>query len=156
MKLFVPPTLWYEDEEGNFLGKPDYEKDPSDPFVGMGDRKKARYQVSRFPTSLRTSYVVIRDDGSSGTVAAGESGWWEELVLAMATAKPPLQKFRLSEAILIAATSCERCMNALAWRYGVTDDEGRPHGYPEDSDDYRDTNTQCHFCNEELHARAPK
>lgn len=155
MKLFVPATLWYNDEAGNFVGVPDYTK-PYDPFCGIENREAIVYQVSRFPCQLIETHLRINPDGSSSRVCEMTSSYWEELVIAMATALPPLRRFRLSEAILIAATACERCMNALAWQYGVKDGEGHIAGYPEDSEEYRDTNTQCHFCDEEMAAKAAR
>lgn len=56
---------------------------------------------------------------------------------------PPL--FGLEEAIIIAGCSCERCMNALIWAYGVTYPNG-DQGYPEMSDEWKRAGTICKFC----------
>ena len=66
-----------------------------------------------------------------------ESGWPEDLVLAMATSGD----FTLSEAILVAAQSCERCMNVLYYKYVGAED-----GYPEGSEDWEKAGTSCEFC----------
>lgn len=69
----------------------------------------------------------------------GEQGWPESLALAMANSG----KWTLSEAILIAANSCERCMNALAHEYGLD------WGYPIHSENWQKANTSCAFCADE-------
>jgi hypothetical protein len=62
-------------------------------------------------------------------------GWSEDLALALVR-----QGFGLSEAIVVAATCCERCMNVLA------DECGLDWGYPEGSEDYEKCGTSCAFC----------
>lgn len=49
--------------------------------------------------------------------------------------------YSLAEAIYIYANSCERCMNALEYKY-----LGEGNGYPEFSEEWNETNTQCDFC----------
>lgn len=49
--------------------------------------------------------------------------------------------YTLSEALAVWASGCERCDNALAYKYTNGAD-----GYPEDSDEYRACNTCCDFC----------
>ena len=68
----------------------------------------------------------------------GHSGWSEDLVLAMVSSGD----YTLSEAIIIAANSCERCMNVLLYDYGCDD------GYPEFSDAWKKCGTECDFCRE--------
>ena len=70
---------------------------------------------------------------------SGSGGWPQDLVLTMANSKD----WSLAEAIIIAANSCERCMNALAHKYGLE------WGYPEHSEEWIKTNTQCDFCKDE-------
>ena len=175
-------TLWYENEDGDKF-VPDLEGNmPPDVPEGY------KYQVSQFPTSLRTTYLKLVDpkevaecphpeeyvhpthgwiDGVEGRecdycggtqtknvgeewpeewdasgsseVMAGESGWSEDLALAMTNSGD----YTLSEAILVAAQACERCMNALADQYGLD------WGYPEFSDEWYKANTQCEFCTTE-------
>jgi hypothetical protein len=69
-------------------------------------------------------------------LARGESSWPQDLALAMANSG----KWSLSEAILVAANACERCMNALAHEYGLD------WGYPEGSPDWEKCGTSCQFC----------
>jgi len=79
----------------------------------------------------------------SREMMTGESGWSEDLVLAMASSGD----FTLSEAIIIAANSCERCMNVLLHDYGCDD------GYPEFSDEWKKCGTECEFCKDLGHTR---
>lgn len=62
--------------------------------------------------------------------------------------------FGLEEAIIISARSCERCMNALFWTYGVKykdDDEG----YPEMSEPWKKSGTSCQLCEHMGYAYEP-
>jgi hypothetical protein len=43
-------------------------------------------------------------------------------------------------AVLLSATSCERCMNVLLYRHGLND------GYEEGSDEWKRANTRCALC----------
>jgi hypothetical protein len=61
------------------------------------------------------------DGYGSREVFSFNSGWSESLALAIANSGD----YTLSEAIIISANSCERCMNALAHKYGLD------WGYPE-------------------------
>jgi len=76
------------------------------------------------------------DAYGSRDVGCGHSSWSEDLVLALANSND----FTLSEAILIAGNACSRCMNALAYEYGLD------WGYPEFSEEWKNTNTECDFC----------
>jgi len=80
--------------------------------------------------------VLKVESGRSYQIAAGESTWSEDLALAIANSGD----YRLGDAILISANSCERCMNALAYQYGLT------WGYPEYSEEWKKCNTSCDFC----------
>ena len=75
----------------------------------------------------------------SRELMTGNSGWSEDLVLAMASSGD----YTLSEAIILAATSCERCMNVLLHEYGCDD------GYPEFSNEWQECGTACEFCTTE-------
>ena len=77
------------------------------------------------------------EGSNSHEVYSGTSSWPEDLALAIANSD---DYFSLSEAIIIAATSCERCMNALASEYGLD------WGYEEGSEEWEKTNTSCQFC----------
>jgi len=79
----------------------------------------------------------------SRDLLTGHSGWQEDLVLAIATSGD----YTLSEAILISANSCERCMNSLAEEYGLD------WGYLEGSDEWKKCGTECSFCKDMGHTR---
>lgn len=94
------------------------------------------------------------DAAGSRELVRGNSGWPGDLVLAMS--RPSLweraksffrtgrfpRTYSLDKAIIIAASNCERCMNALAYAYGLN------WGYKEGSDDWVKCNTCCEFCKE--------
>ena len=65
-----------------------------------------------------------------------DSSWSEDLALALANSGD----YTLSEAIIIAAKSCERCMNVLANKYGLD------WGYDEGSEKWNKCGTSCEFC----------
>jgi len=128
-------TLWYEDKDGNVIEDFDLETATDHP-------DGAYAQVSRFPTSLRENYIMLDDSRElldSGGLFAGESTWPEDLVLAIVESGD----YSLSEAILIGANACGRCLNALAHDYGLD------WGYAEGSEEWKNTNTKCEFCEEE-------
>ena len=126
-------TLWFEDKDGNCVGEPYFKNEPTVP-------KKAVYQVTRFPTELTTTCLKLTpeegEEIGSRKVYSGTSSWPEDLVLAIANSGD----YSLSASIIIAATSCERCMNVLAHKYGLD------WGYAEGSEEWRKTNTSCQFC----------
>lgn len=121
------------------------------------------------------------DSGHSSPLGAVNRSWMPELVLAMTRptrremekqltrwessqsvlvgaagprqTAPPL--FDLEYAIIIAATACERCMNALGWTYGVKFTEN-DEGYPELSDKWKAAGTSCHFCEHMGHITQPE
>lgn len=127
-------TLWYENEDGDkFI--PDLECD-GNPYENI-PIDKFPYQVSQFPTVLRTSHLKCTEDGSK-EIMVGNSSWPEELALAMANSG----EYTLSQAILVAAQSCERCLNALLNKYKCKQD----NGYPEGSEQWNKSNTRCQFC----------
>jgi hypothetical protein len=88
----------------------------------------------------------------SREVMSGESTWPDDLVLAMVRPSPAEMFLALerhgeeprllgmNDAIILAATSCERCLNALLWRYGLDD------GYPPYSTQWNEASTKCHLC----------
>jgi len=49
--------------------------------------------------------------------------------------------FTLSEAIIVYATSCERCMNVLIHKYTNGED-----GYAEYTEEWKECGTSCQFC----------
>jgi hypothetical protein len=172
-------TLWYDDKDGNKITLSERQKEE------LVRPENAKYQVSQFPCTLRTSHlelisqeevnkckhprkyikptygwidgIVGREcklchgtqtkkkwhlwsrkwDGyGSREVFAFNSGWNDDLALAIANSGD----YTLSEAIIIAARSCERCMNALAHKYGLD------WGYEEGSEEWKKCGTSCDFC----------
>lgn len=90
----------------------------------------------RFPLQVKTEIYRRRADGLYGEtdrIAVGESGASATLVLALATGGRRTwrrlwrrhQSFPLGDAMIIASEACERCLNALAYEYGLD------WGYPE-------------------------
>lgn len=171
------PTLWYENEKGDRV-VPDFSTGDVEMPEGF------KYQVSRFPNQLTTSWLscVTQEDVAkcehpadwvevdhgiidsmegrrckkcggyqskqkgeewpekweaygSRPMMSGNAGWNEDLVLALVS-----KGFKLSEAIIVAAESCEACMNVLAHECGL--DWGYAHG----SDDWKKCGTKCGFC----------
>lgn len=122
-------TLWYENEDGDKYIPKSMETPDQIPI------DKYPYQVSQFPTQLTTTYLKCSDDKSE-EIAEGHQTWPEDLVLAMANSGD----YSLSESILIAAQSCERCLNVLCYEYGLDD------GYPEGSEQWEKCGTSCEFC----------
>ncbi len=131
--------LWYEDKDRNWR-LPDYTDNAPDP-VDDG----YIYQHSRFSTQLtqRILRVDIDDEGHRKSVDLGgfTSTYPDDLALAIANSG----EYRLRDAITIAGTSCERCLNALCWHYEVTKD-GEREGYPEGSEEWLKARTSCQFC----------
>lgn len=88
----------------------------------------------------------------SREVMVGNSSWPDNLVLAMVRpSREELAKaidrfgeeprlLGMDDAIILAAMSCERCLNGLLWRYGLDD------GYPPFSKQWDETNTKCSIC----------
>ena len=134
-------TLWYEDDEGNYLGTGRFETFP----------ENATVQVSRFPFELTTTYLSIKDNKSS-LIAKATSTYSSELLFAMT--RPSFKemikqilrygslgrKVTPKMGVFLAAASCERCMNSLAHRYGLD------WGYKEKSDDWKSCRTSCERC----------
>lgn len=79
------------------------------------------------------------DGYGSREVFVANSGWQQSLALAITNSGD----YTLGEAIIISATSCERCMNALAEKYGLD------WGYPEGSEEWQKCGTSCKFCKED-------
>lgn len=93
------------------------------------------------------------DAHGSRELMSGEASWPEDLVLAMMRPseeelKKSVERYgspgrileEMDDAIIVAAESCERCLNSLAHRYGLD------WGYPRDSKDWEEARTRCHLC----------
>ena len=125
-------VLWYEDEDGNNLGEPKYSNDEA-PVEPEG----ARYQLSQFPNYLRDSMLRLNDDGTSTAVMEGNRGFPEDLVTAMVRTA----EWDVGDAIMVAAQSCERCLNVLCQCY-----LGADEGYKFASEPYWKCGTRCKLC----------
>ena len=92
------------------------------------------------------------DAYGSRSVMSGNSGWSEDLALALVTAQSRPEghpHLSLGDAILVAAIACERCMNTLANQYGLD------WGYEYMSDDWKKCGTSCQFCKGDGFERVP-
>lgn len=129
-------TLWYEDMDGNVI-----ETNKTDWTPPMVDGP--HIQVSRFPFQLTTSYLKIDDTANTRCkeIMRANETWNQGLVLNIANAG----EYTLNEAIIIAASSCERCLNVLIHKYGGYKDDP---GYAEGSEDWHKCGTSCQFCRE--------
>lgn len=134
--------LWYEDENGEFLGEPDYHSNRG-PEIPEG----SRYQVSQFPLQLITTYLRMNDDGTGAEMGHATASFPENLPVAIVNAG----HWGLGDAILMSALSCERCLNVLLWEYqyyyplsrgGVEHDRG----YAEYTEEWLRCPTECLFC----------
>lgn len=90
----------------------------------------------------------------SGSISifTGTTSYSPDLVLAMS--RPSLseilksmlrgyffnKKYTFNNAVLIAARSCEKCVNSLGYKYGLN------WGYKEYSDEWNKSSTSCNFC----------
>lgn len=95
------------------------------------------------------------DAEGSRSILSGSCGYSDELALALCTAKEVAgnlklpHPLRLSQAIMIAVTACERCMNSLAHAVGLD------WGYPEFSEDWQKCGTSCDLCEDEVDQSVP-
>lgn len=132
--------MWFEDDQDL---KPPVLVDYRDPSK-MPPVNEYPIAASCSPLSVVTHYYRRRkSDGMYGgddRLYTGESTISEDLVLAMATGYKDRRKFRLSEAMVILGSSCERCMNALGFEYGMS------WGYEEGSEQWVRSRTVCKMC----------
>lgn len=141
----VAPILWYETDEGARWYPPaDYDGSTAPP-------QGFRFQRFRNPFEVHDS--ICTDEGELCRGTQTYSG-----ALALALCRPTLRQrivatcrygwpgptMPLDVAILRAACSCERCINALAHRVGLRD------GYREGSAAWQRSNTRCEFCEPEM------
>jgi hypothetical protein len=138
--------LWYENGKGDKFFPNLESKELIEKQVPAG----YSYQYSRLPGSLRESVLLVKD-GKSTPVASGEKTYMPELVLALCRPlhrEQALQLGRYGSVMLgltfdqavIAASSCERCMNAFAHRAGLD------WGYPVGSTRWQKAGTSCDLC----------
>lgn len=106
-----------------------------DPAYGQGERCEKCGGDRELPAGAE-KWSPWRANGSI-SVIGGNSGWAEDLALALGNSG-----IRLHKAIPIAARACERCMNSLAHEVGLD------WGYPEMSDEWKKCGTVCEFCSD--------
>lgn len=85
-------------------------------------------------------FMPWEDGASSVHILTGSthiSRGSEDVILAMVNSGD----YTLSEAIIVYASACERCMNVLCYKYLDGKD-----GYPEYSEEWKKCNTVCDFC----------
>jgi len=121
--------LWYEDGDGHRIRSEDEHDTWEVP-------KGAETQHSMFPNVLRHGILLLNDDGTSTSVATGESSFPSDLVTEMVRSGD----WDVADAIMVAGQACERCLNVLLHRYGLDD------GYPFASDAYWRAGTRCPMC----------
>jgi hypothetical protein len=92
-------------------------------------------------TAVSTTHSMKNDKGKWKDVLTFTSTWSEDIALAIFNNTAAT----LKESIVIAATSCEACINILADTYGLS------WGYPSDSDEFRNRDTSCDFCRGNKH-----
>lgn len=134
--------LWYENALGDcFVPKLGESHLAPEPYI---------FQKSRFPAILRESTLLVRN-GRSTTVVATEFTYSSELVLALCRPLHREQEKQLArygsvmlpldfDHAVIAAVSCERCINALAHRAGLD------WGYAVGSREWVEARTGCKLC----------
>jgi len=132
------PTLWYENKEGDRFFTEDYQPPPR-----------------CFKTLVqRTRFIELRDTGygKDGKLFQGASSYSTSLFLALT--RPTFRERIVSlyrilrwikpiearQAQLMAAISCEGCMNVLAWEYGLS------WGYKRGSEEHKKVRTSCELC----------
>lgn len=137
-----------------------------DGLKGRTCRKCRGYQS----VTTAAAWPLVWEAMGSVHLAVGSSGWDQGLVMAMTrpteeetalaieremymranvrrTRDTSLPKtYRLYDAILVSARSCERCWNALLWRYGCGGEKGGDPGYAEESEEWHKAGTKCVFC----------
>jgi hypothetical protein len=84
------------------------------------------------------------DSGKCVPWMGGNSSWSEDLVMNIANSGD----YKLGDAIIIAATCCERCLNVLCYNYKVPsyDNPDIIDGYAEGSEEWKKCGTSCRFC----------
>ena len=117
-------TLWFEDVQGN-KHYPGYNNFPAIPIANGYNYQHFRYCVVK--------HSIYNINGEA--ISESESTWNVDLVGAMFKSGD----YGLYEAILIAGICCERCMNALLYRY-------LDEGYLEYSQEWLESRTECEFC----------
>lgn len=125
--------FYWADEAGNVIGPVEFANE------GMAPPPPgAATMTAREPLTLReTLYAVDPETGGLRELGVGSSTYSADLALALAYSSNGLS---LADAIIVAATACERCGNALAHQGGLE------WGYPEFGPEWQDSPTECAMC----------
>src|SRR6266481_559025 len=129
------PVMWFENEKGDKISFM-YEGKP--PTEEMPDIKDYPYAHMRMNAIIRDD-IFKRDktgDDGDNIIGSRQRGFNGDLALSLANNS----NLKLSEAIAFCATCCERCMNLLANKLGLS------WGYTPDSEDAKKVNTSCEVC----------
>lgn len=127
--------IWYEDSDGNIYEFRDR--------VPPKEEVKGMTYHTMFPLEI-TEHIYAVDEKSGEYKFLADMNTHigkgnEEVITAMVNSGD----YTISEAIILWARSCERCMNVLAYKYLNGKD-----GYPEHSYEWNKCNTSCKFCEE--------
>ena len=143
--------FWYEDENGNKVGEEDpnaciyrrcfplelhemiyeYCYHPQNSFIKYLCKKSKKFYKWISKGKDKTFREIV------GTTTSFGSKLSQECIVAMVNSGD----FTLEQAIWVYANSCERCMNALIFKYLNGAD-----GYEEHSEEWNNCNTHCDFC----------
>lgn len=147
---------WWEDEEGNVLALED-DRLPTDeekekyPYYHFEFPCQIHHRISHYgyhPTGVQRFLIKLpvigkrlkkklgkthRELGTFSTTFNAGS----DCIVAMVNSGD----YTLGQAIWIYTNSCERCMNALCYKYLDGKD-----GYEEYSEEWQKCNTECDFC----------
>lgn len=104
-----------------------------------GTQVKDKFFKLPFGIKIPKPWPKKWDAQGSREIMTMTMSWHDDLVLAIANSGD----YTLSQAIIIVTTSCERCLNALCFKYGLKD------GYEEYSDEWKSANTECVFCEQQ-------
>ena len=104
---------------------------PKNPIIKFLCRKSRLFYKWISKDKPRTFKTIL-----DGTTTFG-SKWSQDCIVAMVNSGD----FTLEQAIWVYANACERCMNALCYKYL----DGK-EGYEEYSEEWEKCNTVCDFC----------
>jgi hypothetical protein len=130
------PIMWYEDEQGNKLPYMYYGVPPID--YENFDRARWKYTHTRFGNEIH--HKIFEGDSSKPLITFTNA--FASCTADLAIAIHQVEGLHLSEALVIAATSCERCLNVLLHHYQCSDDKG----YSKESEQAQKVNTHCELC----------
>lgn len=145
IKDYEYPNIWYEDSEGNI-----YKEEAKTLELSVPNVSGEITYHSCFPMDIHENVSLIKDNQFE-RLFTGTSGCSRDLVLAMT--RPSFKErlksvFRTFKWMPVAdidqamrhASRCERCMNALAYVYGLD------WGYKPFSEEWHKSGTSCKVC----------